>query len=449
MGLRIGLTGPVSKSAFGPFRVYHLSHGLTLEFNQIRLVVRGGRILSAGFPIKFEDDEDSWLSTEASAQMVKQVERDIGVKVLGMSGPTLKHLDGPQPETESSVQALPPSETVFRVDESLISGGWLAEELLTKLERLDSLVRIIMRYPGISESDLGIGREVCANVDESIRAGRLGPKELNVLVDELTSNGVPIKAAFFASNAQGIADDMRNSLLAACHHFSNMNSRIWEVNQNHQVVPPPEEEPGNPHERIFGSEEIDALSFEYASSVTACYSALDMLYELFVYLTREPFGNPRFPGRLHFSDISSGNVFREGGTTLTDDPNASALPLAIPNLDSSHFKSLRHTRNDLVHNMASDGLRPRVHVGWGLPPVNGWTLQYAQYLTRDIDPAGKPITHEWVRRFYENQTDAQHTIYEWLEQSWQCVFDTTEWLLIRLQNRVAEMTSPRQDQNHS
>ena len=442
MGLRIDVLGPVSKSAFGPFRIYHLSRGLTVEFNQVDLVVRGGQTLSARFALEFEQSEDSWPSSKTSAQMVSQVERDIGVKVVGMSAPTLKHLEIPRTETSVATQALLPSETVFRVDEYLISGGWLAEELLTKLERLDSLVRTIMRSQGVSENDLWIGREFCANVEEAIRAGRLGPEELDVLIDGMAKQGVAIRGAFFAFNAQSISDDMRNSLLAACHHFAGLNSLIWAVNQDYQVVPSSAEELGEPRETIHGSVEIDALSFEYASAVTACYSALDMLYELFVYLTREPFGDPRFPERLHFSNAVSGNAFRDGGVPLRGDPDASTFPLAIPNLKPSHFRGLRNTRNDLAHNMASDAIRPRVNVGWGLAPVNNWPLQYVQYLTRDIAPDGQPITHDWIRRFYKSQTDAQHAIYEWLEQSWQCVLDTTEWLLIRLSNRVAGGPSP-------
>ena len=82
-----------------------------------------------------------------------------------------------------------------------------------------------------------------------------------------------------------------------------------------------------------------------------------------------------------------------------------------------------------MHNMAPDSLRPRVYKGWKQAPVNNQPLQYVQYLSRDVDDKGEPVTHPWVRRFYMNQSDAQNSLLGWLELTWQCVFDTTEWLI--------------------
>lgn len=116
---------------------------------------------------------------------------------------------------------------------------------------------------------------------------------------------------------------------------------------------------------------------------------------------------------------------------MPSDPTAKELPYAIPNLAAGQFTSLKMTRNALVHNMATDALRPKVYKGRKLPPVNNQPLQYVQYLARDLDAIGEPLTHLWVRRFYENQSDAQNNLLEYVELTWECIFDTVEWLIRR------------------
>ena len=443
MSLRIDKVSAITKEAFGPFRTYHLSRGLTMEFNATDLVVKGGPVLFKTFPLPPKPSEDFWITPDASAEMVKSVEHDIGVKVVGMSAPIsnygyMQPQSQPEQLPDASVQLFPPCDALFRVDGFLISGEWLAEALLSKLLLLESLIRKAACYQGIDEGKLKLGEEFCATFIASIEDGKLGPDGLNTLIHGTETSGVPIREAFFVSNAESIAEDMRNTMLAACHHLANMTSRIWEINQSSPMVSSLVKALDEPWEVVHGSWKAATLSFEYTSAVIACYSSLDMLYQLFVYLTREPFGDPQFPSNLHFPDANSNKIFQGGGKALVDDPLPEVLPLAIPNLSAGHFGALRRTRNDLVHNMTSDAMRPRVYIGWGLPPVNCLPLQYTQYLTRDIDPDGKPITHDWIRRFYETQADAQDTLYDWLVQSWQCIFDTTEWLIHRLNRRVIE-----------
>ena len=91
-----------------------------------------------------------------------------------------------------------------------------------------------------------------------------------------------------------------------------------------------------------------------------------------------------------------------------------------------------------MHNMATDSLRPRVYLGRKLPPVNNEPLQYVQYMARDIDSKGEPVAHPWVRRFYKNQSDAQNSLLDWLELTWQCSFDTIEWLIERWSNHLPD-----------
>ena len=55
-----------------------------------------------------------------------------------------------------------------------------------------------------------------------------------------------------------------------------------------------------------------------------------------------------------------------------------------------------------------------------------------------LDSNGKPVAHSWVRRFYENQSDAQDSLLDWLELTWQCSFDTIEWLIKRWSNHLLD-----------
>ena len=190
-----------------------------------------------------------------------------------------------------------------------------------------------------------------------------------------------------------------------------------------------------PFEIVHSSGVADNVSDEFASSVISCYSSLDLLYDWFAYLTREPFGEPEFPKKLHFPDQNPANAFVLGGTARQSDLDIKDAPCAIPNLPANKFCDLRKLRNDLVHNMAPDEIRGRVCIGIGLPPVNNQLLQYSQYLTRDTDGMGNPIIHTWARNFYATQQDAQHSLHNWLTNTWQCIFDTTEWLT----NRVRKM----------
>ena len=162
--------------------------------------------------------------------------------------------------------------------------------------------------------------------------------------------------------------------------------------------------PDEPWETRLSSGNVDELSYCFTSSVVACYTALDLLYIFFVYLTREPFLNPEFPSNLNFPDAPGSRIFQSGGSALSSDPPPKELPYAIANLTSGQFGSLRNARNALVHNMSPDSIRPRFYKGWKHPPVNNQPLQYVQYLSRDVDAQGQPVTHPWVRRFYESHS---------------------------------------------
>ena len=418
MDLRLLESATVGKEALGPFRSYLLTRGLVLKFNNKEAVVTDGVGSSVPFPVRSNPNEYDLFSPKTYAQVVDEIQGKLGIKLVGIGG-------------ESSY------EVVFRSDDWTISESLLSEELLARFGVLERLVRKrVCDAADIAEIKMVEWETICANIEDEISYGKIGPFALGKKIEALKTTEIPMDQAFFVFNATSIAEDMRHALLAACHQFCSLNLGIRTINQG----TPPQGATGQtdgPWETRLYSAEVDELSYTYTSSLVACYTALDLLYILFVYLTREPFLNPEFPSKLHFPDAPGRRIFQGGGSALPGDPSKGVLPYAIPNLKVSQFGSLRKTRNALVHNMASDSIRPRVYQGWKLPPVNAQPLQYVQYLSRDIDIEGEPVTHPWVRRFYENQSDAQNSVLEWLELTWQCVFDTTEWLIVRWSNNIS------------
>ena len=422
MNLRIHQSARAGRESLGPFRTYLLTRGLLLDFDETGAVVTGGIRSSVSYPANQEPDESGLYSPQTYADLLDAVQNSVGVPLVGFVGS-------------------PSEDVAFRVEDHAISAGMLGEGLLGRLNELESSIRRrVMDHTGVQEVDLTLARNYVASLENDISYGKLGPANLERTIDTSKNAGVPITEAYFVSNATSIAEDMRHAILAACYHFRHLNRGIQKINQTNPPFSPPTRSEDTPWEHRLMSEEIDELSFAFTSSVVACYTALDLLYVYFVYLTREPFLNPEFPSNLHFPDDLNHIFFRTPVAALVGDRSATDLPYAIANLTAGQFASLRRSRNALVHNMAPDSLRPRVYKGWKQPPVNNQPLQYVQYLSRDIDANGTLVTHPWVRRFYENQADTQSSLLEWLELTWQCAFDTLEWLITRWSNHIKNHT---------
>ncbi len=419
MELRIAELGTSTAEAFGPFRTYLLSRGLLMNFRGTEVVATDGVGSSTSIPIASEPNEWDLFPNDLYLRYFVEVLNKLGVKLVGFHD----DLSG---------------ESAFRVGEGAISAGFLSETLLRRLLRLETLIGMrALQQSGIADFEMRAGREICANIEENISYGKAGLADVELLIDKLKQTSIPITEAYFLHNANSIAEDLRHALLAACHHFQDMNRTIRELNETSTSYLGSGESAGEIWESRLYSPIVDAVSYAYTSSVISCYTALDLLYEYFVYLTREPFLNPEFPANLHFPDAPGRTAFQAGGQALPSDPSNSVLPYAIANLEVGQFTALRKVRNLLVHNMAADSLRPRVHIGRKLPPVNHEPLQYVQYLSFDIDSDGIPIAHPWIRRFYQGQTDAQHNMLDWLELTWQCALDTIEWLIVRWANHTS------------
>lgn len=418
MNLRIQELATAGKEAFGPFRTYLLTRGLVLAFKSDGAVVSDGVGSSLSFAIDSDPNEWGLFPPQSCARLMDEVQLQLGVRFVGFHGDSFE-------------------DVAFRIDEYSISGGSLCEGLLSRLLALERLVsKSVLSATGIRGEELTNGMNIVAALEDEISYGKVSPASLEQAIHSFKKIGIPVEEAFFAFNATSIAEDMRQALMAAHFHFRGLNSRIRKINQTRPMGALLEASTGESWEPRLSSGEIAELSYSYTSSVVACYTALDLLYVLFIYLTRQPSFNPAFPSNLHFPDYHGRTIFQGGESALPNDSPANDLPFAIPNLAPSQFTSLRKTRNSLVHNMAADSLTPRVYKGRRLPPVNNEPLQYVQYLSRDIDAQGEPVTHPWVRRFYENQSDAQHSLLAWMELTWQCMFDTAEWLIDRWSNHV-------------
>ena len=434
--------------AFGPFRIYHFSRGLTLDIGAKEACLRGGPRLCKIYGVPelsgTPDIPDlEWLpSADTYAALIEQIETEIGVRAVASASKFPQLTPGYErtPPISKPNGVCPPDVAIFKVGNRNIRAGELGEELLGRFQSLEFYSHVLTSNRADGDFDR-LTLEICANLKEGIWSGHLGPAELSRLIEKARAKGHPIEEAFFLFNIDRLADSIRSAMSRACYHFSNMTEVLWRANQiditNGHLKSITGTTDG-PREIWTSSQDMDRVADEFTSSVIACYSTLDLLYELFVYLTREPFGRPDYPRRLHFPDTNPQVALRNGAVTLPDDLSSADAPLAIPNLPANRFTSLRRLRNDLVHNMTADELRARVYTGIGLSPVNGQELQYAMYMTRDVEMDGRPVLQPWSRCFYQQQRDAQHILHDWLIDTWQCVFDTTEWLTNRLFHRTCE-----------
>ena len=418
--MRLRLQGPAcaGKESLGPFRKYLLTNGLELTFDRRGGAVGDGVGSVLAFPAKEQPNEQGLFSPKQYFRILEEVQTTLSVELLGF-------------------QDDPRGDVMFGIDDQFVSGSALAESLLGRLVVLESLItKRVSTHSKANDVVLINAREIVANLEDSISYGKIGPSDLDKEVASFRKRGIPIEEAFFMFNAMGIAEDMRNALLAACFHFRELNTKIRRLNETEvEEVPIPHGD-DEPWEIRTCSQDVDELSHRYTSAVVASYTSLDLLYVLFVYLTRVPFLDATFPSMLHFPDTPDRSIFQNTGSALPTDPPATDLPYAIANLSHGQFGSLRKTRNALVHNMGTDSIRARVYKGRNLPPVNNHPLQYVQYLSSDLSADGTPVMHPWVRRFYEEQSNAQHSLLTWLETTWQCAFDTTEWLIHRWSHYV-------------
>jgi hypothetical protein len=442
MELKIG--GQKSGGAFGPYRIYHFSNGLSLNIGGDEAFLRGGpRHYKVYESPKGTGEFEFPADSSQYASLVDKIIEEYGLDVVAATDKNFSERGGLfttfTPAGEPT-HVLPPSEAIFRIKGGYVGGAdtYFSNEILGKFLKLDYYCRVILTKNLEGNLDSG-ALGFCANIKGAIKDGALGPNELDSLLTNALQSDHPIKDAFFLSNLNALSDDIRNTFSRACYHFARMTEYLWKINQMDIETDNMCKNLGSgdqSKEFIHSSELTDRVADEFSSSIIASYSTLDLMYRYFVFVTREPFGEPDFPIKLHFPDSQPQRAVRfdieELPSYLLDDE----IAFAIPNLSPNTFKALRLFRNDVVHNMAADEIRSSVYIGISTPFIKNDRLQYVQYLTRDIGDDGGLVRHPWVHRFYEQGLDAQCLTHKWLTQILQCIFDTIEWLARWLRNKI-------------
>ena len=311
-----------------------------------------------------------------------------------------------------------PLDAVFRVGSHVVSAALLGEGLLAKMNGLQMVSRQRL-IPKQKSTQFNSALERCAILCNEVLEGHLDKSRFDLKLTTLRAQEPLLSAAFFISNLNDRADAVRASLLRGSYHLARMTVALDLINQT--LRRRGKKAPAKTEFRHF-SQVGDTVADEFASGVLACYSSLDLLRKLFDYTVREPFGEPSKPPDTLFDAALPSNL-----------PSYSlARPFALPSIAPTHFKALYLLRSDLFHNAAADYLRAAIYVGFGLPPVNSESVQYAQYMTRDLSVSGAALSHRWAPRFYAQRRDAQHALGEWLHDAWQAAFDTTDWLVYHI-----------------
>lgn len=420
---------PSSGQSIEPLRTYHFTRGLTLSFRGVTGTLSGGENQSLTYSADPEGAFQGMATQSAYRSIVNSIEILTTGRLIAASSNLISINTNEAGESEPMLinTELAPDRVLFVAGDRLVSDADLGEILLNELNRVEENCRLLLTGGKETESAFNRAYELVLYWQELNKAGKIDPSKLDQFILREPSM---IKEAFFLMNTIEIGEGMRSSLLRANYYLVRMSELIWRANIKRNVRCA--NLPSHANEIIAMGPDIDRIGDEYSSAVLAAYSTLDMLYEYFIFLTRQPFGKPNFPRQFHFPDRKPSSAFRDGGSPRPDDINSTVLPFAIPNLADDSFRHLRTLRNDLAHNMAADSHRPMAYVGTELPPVGGLPIQYTQYLCRDVGPDGEPVTHPWSRRFYTQQRDAQLALYELMEQVWQCCFDTIGWLGHRL-----------------
>ena len=216
--------------AIGPYLTYDLSRGTTLTFDDKCGIVRGGPESSLTFLLNADPNEFGVFPSAVYATVVDHIQETVGVRLVGASMGESRDI-------------------VFRMDDKIISGANLCEGLLGPLLRLDALIwQWVLKSGDIDEAALKLAQDGHANIVDTISYGKIGRPALDVVIKAYEKGELPIKEAFFIANATGIADEMRQAMNAACHHFGTLTATMARINQGGQIAHPEPPLVGEPWE---------------------------------------------------------------------------------------------------------------------------------------------------------------------------------------------------------
>ena len=437
--------------SFGPLSIYHFTRGLSLNIVGQKAHLRGGPKFNEKYDLP-EGDDDGFLNREEYFAICKNVEDKVGVKVVACGdkflawqseskeNPDLQMADAKAFKVE---HAFPPTETIFPVKNGYISDGDLVNNLISNSIGIEYLLHLLAFKHKQNSTEFPLdfsALNASAYIRDEILSTHIGPSDLDYVINEYRKLGLPIDQAFFVHNIYKLMGDIQTSFSRACYHFANMSKIIWEINQENDITASHWNSLSHWSDNKGGeicqlSGKSDLVTIEFTGALIACYSSLDFLYQMFMFLVRDPIINPSIPKKHHFPVDPPAETLRY---LRLNDLAASDAPFAIPYLDSDKFTSLRKLRNDLVHNLVPGDNGTRIYIGAKLSPVNYQDLQYALYLTRDINHNGNPVEHDWFKSFYQQRTDGQLLLHQWLFDTWNCIFDTYSWLKNRLYCQTQE-----------
>ncbi len=325
--------------------------------------------------------------------------------------------------------------------EHIISADHFVEALLGAANRIDDALR------GLTEAMTGTGWTLSTEEDlleiiDGVRDGKVDSIAFAAhMAQPQFAPGTAGYHHLFARNAHILVEQTRTALLRAFDHVDRMMAQASILLKNEGQLYYP---PLSPGQEIVNSSMIaERLHSAFSDGVGAIATALDLLYRLFVYLVREPFGAADLPGKLYFPYNEAGEAYKpfpKGTASEATDLGAAHLPYALPNLAPGSFFALRAMRNDLTHNMMSGHIQPSCFVGLGTTLVANIPIRYVQAVAPDIDAAGKPLKHAYVERFYQQQRDAAVQLHDLIEELALTADHTFQWLAHRLEERMARTT---------
>ena len=323
----------------------------------------------------------------------------------------------------------------------IISAEYFVEALLGAASRIDDALRGLTKVVTGNAWTLQLEEELLQIID-CVRDGKIDATAFAARMAR--SDFAPGTAGYhhmFARDAHILVEQTRTAMLRAFDHADRMmaQTQILLANEGERYYPTLE--PGD--EIVNSSMTSERVHSAFADGVSAVATALDLLYRLFVYLVREPFGTADLPGKLYFPYNETGKAyepFPKGAAAEPTDVGAADLPYALPNVAPGNFFALRAMRNDLTHNMMSGHIQPSCFVGRGTSLVANIPIRYVQAVAPDIDSTGKPLKHAYVERFYRQQRDAAVQLHDLIEELALTADHSLQWLAHRLEQRLARAT---------
>jgi hypothetical protein len=329
----------------------------------------------------------------------------------------------------------------FKVAEpagQIISAPHYVEALLEPAGRIDDALRGLCKAMTGTAWSLDT-EEALLEIIDGVRDGKIDSVAFAArMTAPEYAPGSPGYHHLFARNAHILVEQLRTALLRAFDQADRMmaQARLLLENADHRYYLPLSQG----QEIVHSSPAAERYHGAFADGIGAIATALDLLYRLFVYVVREPFGTADLPGKLYFPYHEAGKAyapFPKGATAEPTDLGAADLPFALPNLAAGSFFALRVMRNDLTHNMMSGHIQPSVFVGFGTTLVGNIPVRYVQAVAPDIDADGKPLKHAFVERFYEQQRDAAVQLHDLIEELALTADHSLRWLAHRLEQRLA------------